>query len=413
MKPLLIVGAVVLAFPAAADEGFPRLDAHGLIDLRAVRTDDQPGWLDSGLGKTRFGGKRNDGARTTGGPGEASLVLRPQFTWDVSGHLHLRAEKEQKSPVDIVEGFATYRPVSSSPWRLAVKAGAFFPPVSLENIDVAWQSPYTISWSAINSWIGEEVRSSGTEISGRYRYDGGRLALGGALFAANDPAGTILQQRGWALHDRATTLFDRIPKPATTADFEPRGEIAPFKEIDDTPGVYAFMRGNDEDIGGEFLVTLYDNLADEAATRNGHGAWRTRFAAAGFGYFLPGDIELLSQAMHGTTERQPVTGSRLDVSFTAAYLMLSGFVDDDDLHRLSLRYDWFRVDDRNVVPGGGVPADEIGHAWTAAYTYRPDAHHRISVELLSVTSTRSARVQAGFSARQRDTMLQASYRFTF
>ena len=412
MRYPAVIGCLVAAFPALADEGFPRLDIHGLIDLRAVYTDDQTGRLDRGLGKTRFGGKRGDDSRTTGALGEASLILRPRFTWSTAGHLHVKADKDQKSPLDIVEGYATYRPVSTSAWRFSGKVGAFFPPVSLENIGVAWQSPYTISWSAINSWIGEEIRSTGAEISARYRYDGGGVTLGGALFAGNDPAGTILHQRGWALHDRHTGLFDAIPLPSTTADFEVRGDIEPFKEIDDTPGLYLFARGTNDDLGAEFLLTAYDNFADEAATRRGRGAWRTRFLAAGFGYFLPYDIELLSQVMYGDTERLTTGGVTLDASFAAAYMLVSGFIDADEAHQLSLRYDWFKTDDGNVLPNR-TPVDEIGNAWTLAYSYRPSEQHRLSFELLSVESRRSARVATGVSAKQRDTTFQTSYRFTF
>ena len=186
-----------------------------------------------------------------------------------------------------------------------------------------------------------------------------------------------------------------------------------FKEIDDSPGLYLFARGDDEDIGGEFLFSAYDNLADEAETRNGRGAWRTRFVSAGAGYFLPFGLELLTQAMYGRTERQPASGNTLDASFGAAYLLLSGFVDEDERHRLSVRYDWFRVDDRNTAPGTGVPVDEIGNAWTAAYSYTPNDHHRLSFEIMSVASRRAARERTGVSAKQRDTTFQTSYRFSF
>lgn len=412
MRNPVALCCLLAAVPVSADEELPRLDVHGLIDFRLVQTDDQVGWLDRGLGKTRFGGKRGDGSRTTGGLGEASLILRPRFTWTAAGHLHVKADKDQKSPLDIVEGYATYRPVSTSAWQFSGKIGAFFPPVSLENIDTAWQSPYTISWSAINSWIGEEVRATGAEFDARYRYDGGDLTFGGALFVGNDPAGTILHQRGWAIHDRHTGLFDAIPLPSTTANFEIRGDIEPFKEIDDTPGFYLFARGADDDIGGEFLLTAYDNLADEAATRRGRGAWRTRFLSAGIGYFLPYDLELLSQVMYGDTERRTPGGLKLDASFKAAYMLVSGFVDTAEAHQLSLRYDWFKTDDRNVV-AGRTPVDEVGDGWTLAYSYRPSDQHRLSFELLTVESRRSARVSTGVSARQRDTTFQTSYRFTF
>ena len=51
----------------------------------------------------------------------------------------------------------------------SVKAGAFFPAISLENDDLGWTSPYTLTPSAINSWIGEELRTIGSE--GILRYD--------------------------------------------------------------------------------------------------------------------------------------------------------------------------------------------------------------------------------------------------
>ena len=38
-----------------------------------------------------------------------------------------------------------------------IRFGAFYPPFSLENADLGWQSPFTYSYSAINTWLGEEV----------------------------------------------------------------------------------------------------------------------------------------------------------------------------------------------------------------------------------------------------------------
>ena len=48
MRVPAYIGLIFAASPAIADEGFPRLDVHGLLDLRAVQTDDQIGWLDHG-----------------------------------------------------------------------------------------------------------------------------------------------------------------------------------------------------------------------------------------------------------------------------------------------------------------------------------------------------------------------------
>ncbi|MBT5108675.1 MAG: hypothetical protein HOM25_08335 [Rhodospirillaceae bacterium] len=405
-----LVLAIFLSAPVLAQEEFPTFNVHGLIDLRAVQTDDQVGWLDDGLGKTRFGGKRGEGSRHTGALGDASLILRSRFNWSTGGYLHLKFDKDQKTPIDVAEAFVTVKPVSTSQWRFGFKIGSFLPPVSLENVDEAWQSPYTISWSAINSWIGEDIRTTGAEATGRYRYDGGGVTLGGALFFGNDLSGTILEKRGWALHDRLTTLSGNIPQPATSATFDSPGDIEPFKEVDDRPGFYLFTHGEDEDIGGEILITLYDNLADDAGTRRGHPAWRTRFAAAGFVYDLPHGIELLSQFMYGDTRRQLTGVNEFDVVYAAAYVMLSGFVDEDEIHRLSLRHDRFGIDERDAFARN---SNEIGDAWTAAYSYRPDDTHRLTFEALTVRSKRASRLSTGISAVQRDTTLQASYRFSF
>src|SRR5258705_9405197 len=56
-----------------------------------------------------------------------------------------------------------YRPVSTSAFRWSIKAGAFFPPISLENTEIGWTSPWTLTPSAINAWVGEELRTIGLE----------------------------------------------------------------------------------------------------------------------------------------------------------------------------------------------------------------------------------------------------------
>ena len=92
-------------------------------------------------------------------------------------------------------------------------------------------------------------------------------------------------------------------------------------------------------------------------------------------------------------------------------MLVSGFIDADQAHQLSLRYDWLKADYQNVLPNR-TPVDKIGNAWTLAYSYRPSDQHRLSFEFLSVESRRSARISTGISARQRDTTFQTNYRFT-
>ena len=59
----------------------------------------------------------------------------------------------------ITEAYLQFRPYPHAGYRLRVKAGAFYAPVSLENRASGWESPYTLSYSAINSWLATEVRT--------------------------------------------------------------------------------------------------------------------------------------------------------------------------------------------------------------------------------------------------------------
>jgi hypothetical protein len=61
---------------------------------------------------------------------------------------------DEQNPVDITEAFIEWRPYPQSQWRWRAKLGAFYPPISLENRGVGWQSLYSLSPSAINTWVG-------------------------------------------------------------------------------------------------------------------------------------------------------------------------------------------------------------------------------------------------------------------
>ena len=52
-------------------------------------------------------------------------------------------------------GRSSVRPIESSRNQHQVRAGAFYPPLSLENRGAGWQSPYSYSYSTINTWLSE------------------------------------------------------------------------------------------------------------------------------------------------------------------------------------------------------------------------------------------------------------------
>ena len=147
-----LVAAVLVSSPLAAQEF--KFDAYG--DARVVKAPDERSWRDGGLGKTRYGG-----GDVTPELGEISAIGRAQLLPELSTYAHVRYEPDQRSALDIIEAYARYRPVSTTPLRWSFKAGAFFPPVSLENQGIGWTPVWTVTLSAINSWVGEELRTIG------------------------------------------------------------------------------------------------------------------------------------------------------------------------------------------------------------------------------------------------------------
>ena len=71
--------------------------------------------------------------------------------------------------------------------------------------------------SAINSWIGEEVKVGGVEATLSTMIGEHACRLTVAAFELNDTAGTLLTFRGWALHDEKATLFGFQPLPVMNA----------------------------------------------------------------------------------------------------------------------------------------------------------------------------------------------------
>ena len=142
MRKLLgIIVLLAVAVPAHADD----FSFDGYADLRMIAPPDgdRP-WLEGGLGKLRYG-KGDSSFQFSGAVGEAAWMPAPELLVVAVG----RIEPQQKTFFDLLEGYVRYRPVSTTPWRWSVKAGAFFAPFSLENTEIGWSPYWTITPSAI------------------------------------------------------------------------------------------------------------------------------------------------------------------------------------------------------------------------------------------------------------------------
>jgi hypothetical protein len=234
----------------------------------------------------------------------------------------------------------------------------------------------------------------------RIGYSGSPHELGGfaAGFYGNDPAGTLLFWRGWALHDRQTRLNDRLPMPPRPI-WNATGAIVgtvpqtlePIEEIDDRPGTYA---GVEWRYARRALLQLahYDNRADPYANRDGQWGWDTAFTHVGAQVGLPAELGLVMQWLRGRTYW--ITGAGADGSlspaaelvedaFESKYVMLTRML--RGAHRVSLRYDTFAMAREHALPAR--PA-ESGRGWTLAYRYRRSARLSGGVEWVRITTRR-------------------------
>ena len=375
----------------------------GYMDARFVLPPSDDSYLDGGLGKLRFG--RDDGSpnlHLTEMVGEGHALITPEITATATA----RIDPNYGPGIDLLESWVRYRPVSTTEWRWSVKAGAFFPPNSLENDEIGWTSFWTLTPSAINSWIGSEIRVLGTEGTLEWRRNEGTVTLIGAVFGWNDNAGILMTDRGWNFDDRVTGLFEKVRLPDASAVMRhksPPLHSELFKEIDGAPGWYLDLSYEPEDIGG-IEIMRYDNNADPTAKRGGDVAWHTSFWNLGFDKQV-GKVTLLAQGMVGSTVIQPSSHFRMDTNFRSAYLLAGLDLDD---WWLAGRLDLFQT--RTFTPSVQPLLSEDGHAGTLSASYLPAKWLRLTGELMVVDSNRPGRTLTGDPSQQTEIQFQISTR---
>ncbi|HVR44901.1 MAG TPA: hypothetical protein VMS56_15825, partial [Thermoanaerobaculia bacterium] len=205
------LAAAMLAVPVVAGE----LHLDAIVSGRAGVADGDRSWLEGGWGKSGFGGDEDESSRTSLlGDVRLGLDWRPadRFGIVLTGVVRAEPSRYEGEAAGVTEAYAEGLLFFKQADRLRVRVGMFFLPTSLENTGPMWSSPYTISYSAINSWIGEEVRPIGLDLD--YRIEGAtRLSLGGTVFVGNDTMGTLLAWRGWSMHDRVSVFDEVLPLP--------------------------------------------------------------------------------------------------------------------------------------------------------------------------------------------------------
>jgi hypothetical protein len=240
---------------------------------------------------------------------QAGIDWRPSMTF--GGHVHLLARTNEdgsrRGRAGVVEAWLDQN-LERGDHRLRFMEGAFFLPGSRENVDALWESPYTISSSALNSWMGEELRPIGVDAAYTFRR---RWTVAATAYRGNDTFGSLPAVRGWALHDRWTLLGEHVPvddEYFTSVSAENDGRI----------GWAARGRWNTDRLTVQ--VMRIDNRAD-ALEYGDLVNWLTRFDIASVDV-TQGDWTFVAEGGHGFTDVID-HGTRYRVPLSTGYVMVS------------------------------------------------------------------------------------------
>ncbi|HLI67098.1 MAG TPA: hypothetical protein VKU90_12100 [Caulobacteraceae bacterium] len=402
------------AWPCAAAKAqsdiFSPQTLHGELDLRASATDGEPSFNDQGFGKLRYGGDGGSNGKSLLQVATAAVEWNPHAGWAWSGVIDLIAQPGQEHSVDVDQAYVVFKPAPRSASRFVVRAGYFYPPVSLENDGRLWSLTNTITPSAIDTWIGEEVKVVGVEATVSRSLGDQSLAATAGVFGDDDTAGTLIAYRGWALHDIQSQAFGRykLPPLAPLIAGLQDSESYSTREIDNRLGAYVRLEWRPTP-SLALHAFYYDNNGDGTdATPDQQWAWSTRFWEAGLSWDIDERTRLLAQALAGRTSLGPANARFADVDFHAAYVLARRSVGKG---AFSGRLDLFDTDD--LAPRRFGDTSETGWALTGAWRYPLNRYLDVRLEALRVDSTRAARVLAGETPHQAQTEVQSSLRVSF
>ncbi len=395
-----------------ADEAIRAADWVAYANFDLAGADGERAWLRGGFGKARFGGRavdRDDGFAIRPHATEFGIAWQPHLTWSLGATVAAIAQEGQQHSIDLSQAYLTFKPMPAGPMRLSARAGLFWAPVSLEHSGPEWAVRDTITPSAINAWIGEEVKLAGVEGTAAGMFGSHRLTASVALFAENDTAGTLLAFRGWALHDEKATAFGTQPLPVLNPfmQFVQAARTRPLIELDSRAGYYIKLVWAPP---GPFELQAlhYDNRGDpEVVNEYLQWGWRTRFDHLGVIVDVDPRTRLIAQGIDGRTQMGFVEGNRrwVDTRFRSAFLLATRAVGDGSV---SARIEAF--DTRSRGSELGPENSENGWAVTAAARKPLASFATIGVEALHVVSRRDARASEDLDPRQRQTIVRLQLR---
>jgi hypothetical protein len=405
MRFFRFVLVLAAAVPALAQSVF---HFDGYAAAQTINATGPESWRTGDFGRLDAGAARD----RVLGVAQLGADFAPVKWFDVhaSGVARRDPDDYQGDSAGLLEAYADLRATFSSD-EIQLRAGQFFLPTSRENIDPLWTSPYTIHFSAINSWIGEEVRPRGLDLQWRHTLqNGASLTAAATAFRDNDTMGTLLAWRGWSVGSRLSTWNDVLPLPplnvlTTSFPAQRDGTVPLERDLDGRTGYSARVRYA---IPQRALVqvTMLDNKGERELYR-GEYSWRTKFALAGVQLGDPDAESFAAEYITGSTG-MGAAPNFVQADFRAAYALLS---EKRGRNRWTARYDIFRVMDKDHSAAGSN--EDSGRSWTLAYFFDVAKALRAGAEFTQVVAKRPAAAESGFDESQngREVTVELRYKF--
>lgn len=299
MRAIGLATAVALAGAAVPQAGRaepnPWLDnITGVLIVGPAIGSGETSWTRGALGKLQADDRGQIAA-------SAIIVWRGQFAPRVGAVVSTDFQSVGDPVARLDEAYLTLRPAPGAV-RISGRAGLFFPPASLEHDGSEWSVVRTLTPSATDSWLAEEVKVAGVEATFRAALAGKPIGLTAAVFQGDDTSGALLFFRGWALHDLRSNLGGSFKLPAVPDQFvgKQNQSTRPLDEVDGRWGGYARLDYSPTPALALYAFA-YDNNGDRTSVVRGQYAWRTRFLQVSGRWSPFEDVEVLAQAMIGET----------------------------------------------------------------------------------------------------------------
>lgn len=369
------------------------------LSAAAYYNDSPESWLNGGLGRFSTGDQDADGNAAIVGQWDIGYKARFWSRFEFSTHLQLRDShySDERDSAGIVEAKLRYIQPIDDAQRMLFTAGQFFLPTSMENTDNFWDSPYTITWSSLNSWLGEEFRPIGLDADYSFRFENKtKLSLAATAFKGNDSGGALISWRGFSYGNNLVYLNETVPLPDITSledggmyDKQQDEGTKPFAEDLDGNWGYALRAALGAPGHYQLKLTAIDNKGD-GELYQGEYAWRTQFTILGASYNVSENWIVLGEVSQGSTTMGPPAGA-VDIDFTSGYVLTSYLHNN---WRYSLRLDHFETEDKNPARNTGVNGpqdinDDKGESVTLAVFWEPaGSNFSIGVEALAIDQTR-------------------------